>query len=162
MLKDLLKIRQRDVVNDTLFPAERSPLCDSAKVGQSGEVWISFLIVAPKYVASVATDLANICSAISLANTAVLAPTTGALAAGGDAVLAAVAALIVIHTQAYQALRTQVVLFHDQFVQLMSGGAGQYAATKATNTLPLQTGEQEALNVIKVPTQALFRTPADR
>ncbi|WP_175266296.1 PE family protein [Mycobacterium lepromatosis] len=74
---------------------------------------MSFLVMTAEYIASLATDLANVYSTISLANMAALAPTTGALATSGNAVSAALAALFVMHTQAYQALSTQAALFHN-------------------------------------------------
>ncbi|WP_175266297.1 hypothetical protein [Mycobacterium lepromatosis] len=42
---------------------------------------------------------------------------------------------------------------------MTSGEAGQYAVTKAANALPVHMGEQEALNVINVPTQTLLCRP---
>ena len=48
---------------------------------------MSFVIAVPEYVTAAASDLANIGSAISEANAAALAPTTGVLAAGGGLLL---------------------------------------------------------------------------
>jgi hypothetical protein len=112
---------------------------------------MSFVNAAPEYVAAAATDLANIGSTISSANTAAIGPTSGVLAAGADEVSATVAALFDAHAQAYQALSAQAAYFHDQFVQLLTGGATQYAAAEAANASPLQTIEQGVLSVTGAP-----------
>jgi hypothetical protein len=49
------------------------------------------------------------------------------------------------HAYAYQALSTQAAAFHNQFVQLMNGGAGSYANTEAANA------EQAMLNAVDSP-----------
>jgi len=102
-------------------------------------------------VSAAATDLANIGSA----NAAALAPTSGGLAAGTDEVSAAVAGLFTAHAQAYRALSAQAASFHQQFVQLMTGGSAQYAAAEAANASPLQTLRQDLLNIINEPTELL-------
>jgi hypothetical protein len=102
-------------------------------------------------VSAAATDLTNIGSA----NAAALAPTSGGLAAGTDEVSAAVAGLFTAHAQAYRALSAQAASFHQQFVQLMTGGSAQYAAAEAANASPLQTLRQDLLNIINEPTELL-------
>jgi hypothetical protein len=104
---------------------------------------MSFVIAAPEFVATAASDLSNIGSTISAANAAAAAPTSGVLAAGADDVSAAVATLFTSHAEAYQALSTQAASFHAQFVRLMNGGAAQYAAAEAANASPLQTLQQD-------------------
>jgi hypothetical protein len=106
---------------------------------------MSFVVAAPEFVQAAASDLANLGSTISEANSAALAPTAGVLAAGTDEVSEAVAALFGAHAQAYQALSAQAAAFHNQFVQLMGVGAGQYAAAEAANASPLQTLQQDLL-----------------
>src|ERR1700758_2484211 len=99
----------------------------------------------PAYMAAAASDLANIGSTISSANSAALGPTSNVLAPGADEVSASIAALFGTHSQIYQQLSAQAALFHQQFVELMNGGAAQYAATEAANAAPLQTVGQGAL-----------------
>ncbi len=106
---------------------------------------MSFVSATPEHVASAATELANIGSTISSANSAALGPTSTVLAAGADEVSASVAALFTAHAQAYEALSAQAALFHQQFVQLMSGGAAQYASAEATNA------QQAAVNALGGP-----------
>ncbi|BBX75655.1 hypothetical protein BST45_19325 [Mycobacterium shinjukuense] len=54
---------------------------------------MSLVVAAPDALVATATELAGIGSALSAANLAAAAPTTGVLAAGADEVSAAVAAL---------------------------------------------------------------------
>jgi hypothetical protein len=114
---------------------------------------MSFVNASPDYLAAAASDLANIGSNIGLANSAALGPISSVPAAGADEVSASIAALFDAHAQAYQALSAQAALFHQQFVQLMSGGATQYASTEAANASPLQSIQQGVQ--IGSPSQAL-------
>jgi hypothetical protein len=118
---------------------------------------MSYVIAAPEYLSAAATHLTNIGSAIQSANSAALGPTSSILAAGTDEVSAQIAAMFGAHAQAYQALSTQAV--HQQFTQLMSGGAAQYASTEAANSSPLQTIEQDLFNAINTPSQLLTGRP---
>ncbi|MDT5255294.1 MAG: hypothetical protein QOD10_374 [Mycobacterium sp.] len=54
---------------------------------------MSYLSAVPEFLASAATDLSNIGSALAEANAVAAAPTTGLLAAGADEVSAVVASL---------------------------------------------------------------------
>ncbi|CPR12728.1 PE-PGRS family protein [Mycobacterium bohemicum DSM 44277] len=114
---------------------------------------MSFLIVAPEFMHSAASDLANIGSVIGAANAAAAGPTTGIVAAGADEVSAAAAALFGAHAQAYQTLSAQATAFHNQFVQLMNGGAASYVGAEAANA------QQNALNAVNAPVQAAFGRP---
>jgi hypothetical protein len=77
---------------------------------------MSYLVAAPEFLVSAATDLENIGLALNAANGAGAAPTTSVLAAGVDEVSAAVAALFAEHGQAYQALSTQLNAFHRRLL----------------------------------------------
>jgi hypothetical protein len=116
---------------------------------------MSYLIAAPEYLAAAASDLANIASSMSAANAVAMTPTSGVLAAGADEVSAMIAALFSTHAQAYQALSAQAASFHAQFVQLMNGGASQYALTEAANASPMQSVGQAALGAATSPGQAM-------
>ncbi|ETW21325.1 PE family protein [Mycobacterium gastri] len=111
-----------------------------------------WVIAAPEYVAAAANDLAGIGSTLSQANMAALVPISGVLPAGADEVSFAVSALFDAHAQAYQALSAQAALFHEQFVQLMTAGAGQYAAAEAANVLPFQQRQNLAADAVAGPT----------
>jgi len=116
---------------------------------------MSFVQATPEFVAAAATDLATIGSTISSANTAAFGPTSSVLAPGADEVSASIAALFDAHSQVYQALSAQAAAFHSQFVQLMNGGAMQYAAAEAANTTPLQTAAAPASMAAQVPTMTV-------
>ena len=116
---------------------------------------MAWVIAAPEYVAAAASDLANIASSLSAANGVAMTPTSGVLAAGADEVSAMIAALFSTHAQAYQALSAQAASFHAQFVQLMNGGASQYALTEAANASPMQSVGQAALGAATSPGQAM-------
>ena len=113
---------------------------------------MSWVIAAPEYVAAAATDLAGIGSTLSTASAAAAVPTSAVLAAGADEVSAAISALFNWHAQAYQILSAQAQAFHNQFVQLMSAGAGQYAVAEAANASPMQQVEALVTNPLQTLT----------
>src|ERR1700752_435659 len=90
-----------------------SPMCRRP----GGRIAMSYLVAAPEFLASAATDLSNIGSTLSAANAAAAAPTTGVLAAAEDEVSGVIAAVFSAHGQGFQALGAQAAAFHDQFVQ---------------------------------------------
>ncbi|WP_231999066.1 PecA family PE domain-processing aspartic protease [Mycobacterium sp. 1081908.1] len=103
--------------------------------------------------------MASIGSTVSAAQAAAAAPTTGVLAAAGDEVSTAIAAMFSQYASAYQALSAQAGAFHAQFVQALNAGAGGYAATEAANATPLETLQQDLLAVINAPTDTLLGRP---
>ena len=115
---------------------------------------MSYVIAAPEYLAAAATDLSNIGSALSDANSAALGPVSSVLPAGADEVSASIAALFGAHAQAYEAISAAAQAFHAQFVQLMSGGAEQYVLAEAANATPLQTLGSGLLTESTAPAQA--------
>src|SRR5260370_30723385 len=80
--------------------------------------------------ADAATDLANIASLVGSANSAAAAAHTGLLPAAADEVSAEIAALFSSHAAGYQQLSAQAAVFHQQFVQTLTAGAGSYAAAE--------------------------------
>ena len=72
---------------------------------------MSLLVAAPEVLASAATDLEGIRSALSAAEVAAATPTSGVVAAGADEVSTAVASLFSGHGQAYQELSARVLRF---------------------------------------------------
>lgn len=97
--------------------------------------------------------------ALTEANAAAAAKTTGMLAAGADEVSAPIAASFSGHAQAFQALSADAAAFHQQFARSLAAGASLYASAEAANTSPLQTLENDLLGVINAPTEALFGRP---
>jgi hypothetical protein len=108
---------------------------------------MSFVTAAPEIVASAASDLASIGSTIGEANAAAAVPTTGVLSAAADEVSAAIASLFRSHAQAFQALSTQAASFHQQFVQLLSSTAAQYASAEAANVSNFGYGNTGTNNI---------------
>ncbi|HYQ37105.1 MAG TPA: PE family protein [Mycobacterium sp.] len=100
---------------------------------------MSYVVAAPEFLASAASDLSGIGSSLSAGHAVAAVPTTAVVAAAGDEVSAAVASLFSGHGQAFQALGAQAAAFHDQFVQALNAGAGAYASTEAASAGPLQT-----------------------
>jgi triacylglycerol lipase len=98
---------------------------------------MSYVISAPELMTSAATDLAAIGSDLSAAHTAAAAQTTAILAAGGDEVSGAIAALFSAHGQSFEALGAQAAAFHSELVRTLIAGAESYAGAEAQaiNTL---------------------------
>ena len=94
---------------------------------------MSFVSVTPDVVGEAAGELDSIGSALSAANAAAAASTTGIVAPGADAVSAAVAALLGAHAEEYQAVGAQAADFHSQFVSLLNAGTGSYVSTELAN-----------------------------
>lgn len=115
---------------------------------------MSFVIAAPEMVQAAARDLAGIRATLSEASAAVAGPTTAVVAAAEDQVSAAVAALFGAFGQEYQDLSAQTQAFHEQFVNLMNGGAGAYLATEAANV------GQAAASAVNGPVQAMLGSAA--
>lgn len=113
------------------------------------------LLIAPDFVTAAAADLSSLKAAIDAATSVAGAPTAGVTAAAADEISLGVAELFSSHGQAFQALNAQASSFHQQFVQLLSGSAAQYAGAEAAAASPLDS----LLAVINAPTLALFNRP---
>ncbi|WP_156745942.1 PE family protein, partial [Mycobacterium sp. 1423905.2] len=120
---------------------------------------MSFVVVGPEVMASAATDLGGIGSAIAAANSAASGVITELLPAAADDVSAAVAAVFGAHGQAYQGISQQLAAFHQQLVHNLSAGAASYAAAEAASVNPLQAVEQNVLAAINAPSQVLLGRP---
>ncbi|WP_156690197.1 PE family protein, partial [Mycobacterium sp. Marseille-P9652] len=119
---------------------------------------MSYVITVPETMTSAATDLAAIGSNLSAANASAATRTTGLLAAAEDEVSAAIAALFSAHGHGFQALSAQAAAFHEQFVQVLSAGAGAYVSAEAANVAAQTTG-QDLLNAINAPFLAATGRP---
>lgn len=116
---------------------------------------MSFVNATPEYVAAAASDLEKIGTAINYANSMASGATSVVQAAGADAVSASISHLFGVHAAAYQAISAQAALFHNQFVQLMSGGAQQYADTEVVNAEPLAVAPQAVAGAANLSGQAM-------
>jgi hypothetical protein len=95
---------------------------------------MSFVTVVPELVTDAATRLANIGSTLSAAYAAASVSTTQVEVAAQDEVSASITGVFRSYAQQYRAVIAQGGLFHAQFVQVLSTGAGAYAATEAAAT----------------------------
>jgi hypothetical protein len=109
--------------------------------------------VVPDVVRAASGNLANLGSALRSANAAAAAQTTAIAVPGGDEVSAAITALFGKHAQEFQALNAQAATFHDEFVNLMNGGAAQYVNAELANA------QQTAVDAVNAPAQALLGHP---
>ena len=120
---------------------------------------MSYVLISPENFSATVADLDGIGSTIRTANAAAALPTTTVLAAAQDEVSTTIAALFGRHAQEFQALSAQAAAFHNQFTQALSSAGGAYSLAEAANVSPLQTVEQDILNVINFPTDVLFGRP---
>ncbi|HWF30146.1 MAG TPA: PE family protein, partial [Mycobacterium sp.] len=120
---------------------------------------MSFVVAVPDAMATVAENAASIGSSLRAASAAAAAPTTGLLAAASDEVSTAIASLFSSHAAQYQAVSAQAAAFHAEFVQVLGGAGGAYAAPEAASASPLQTLAQDVLGAINTPTQLLLGRP---
>jgi PE family len=100
---------------------------------------MSFVNIVPELMSSAGTDLANIATTISEATESAALPTTSIAAAGADEVSTGIAALFSAHGQAFQDLSAQAASFHQQFVELLHGGAAQYLNTEVETPSKLRS-----------------------
>jgi PE family len=91
----------------------------------------------PDTVAAASGDVQRIGTALRDANAAAAARTTVIAAPAADEVSAAVTALFGTHAQQFQALTTKAAAFHEEFVNLLNGGAAQYVHTEIANAAAL-------------------------
>lgn len=111
---------------------------------------MSLLTVIPQLLVAGATSVEEIGSTLTAANMAAAAQTTGLMAAAGDEVSIAIAALFSAHAQDFQALSAEADAFHQDFVQALRGAGGSYGAAEAANASPLEG----------VPVQGVLNGPA--
>lgn len=87
---------------------------------------MSHLLTAPDMLATAATDVDGIASAISAANAAAAGPTSSVLAAANDEVSAAIARIFGAYGQEYQAIVKQAAAFHHEFTRALAAAANAY------------------------------------
>ncbi|EFD76495.1 LOW QUALITY PROTEIN: predicted protein, partial [Mycobacterium tuberculosis T85] len=85
---------------------------------------MSYVSVLPATLATAATEVARIGSALSLASAVAAAQTSAVQAAAADEVSAAIAALFSAHGRDFQALSARAAAFHHEFVQALAAGCG--------------------------------------
>jgi PE family len=101
---------------------------------------MSYVITEPELVQGAAQDLAGIRESLAEATSTVSGPTTAIAAAGQDEISIAIASMFGNFGQNFQALSAQARAFHEQFVGLLSQGAGAYVSAEAANAGRLLLG----------------------
>ncbi|BBA86192.1 MULTISPECIES: PE family protein [Mycobacterium] len=99
---------------------------------------MSYLLAEPELLASVATEIDGIGSAISTAGTAAAGPTSSLLAAAGDEVSGAIANLFSVYGRECQAVLAQVEAFRSEFAQTLAAAGVAYAQTEAASLAALR------------------------
>ena len=116
---------------------------------------MSFVVVTPESLQTAAETLGGIRSSLAEAAATAAGPTTAIAAAAQDEVSIALASMFGNFGQDFQALSAQAQLFHEQFVNAMSGGVSAYLSAEATNV------EQTLLGDIALPFPELISNTAN-
>jgi hypothetical protein len=116
---------------------------------------MSYVLTAPEMLATAATDVENIGSALSTASANAAGPTTGLLPAAEDEVSAAIAKRFGAYGQEYQAVVSQAAAFHNEFTRALAAAGSAYLEAEAANAA-LTSGPSNALNAITAPIQTLL------
>ncbi|OBK21459.1 hypothetical protein A5634_10085 [Mycobacterium asiaticum] len=121
----------------------------------------------PELVEAAANDLAGLGSEISQATASATAATTSLSPAAADEISAFIAQLFGAHGQDFQAVSARAAAFHSEFVNLLSGSAGQYvgaeAAAQALLSGPAASaaqGMESFAASVAAPYQTLFANTA--
>ncbi|HTY33272.1 PE family protein [Mycobacterium sp.] len=114
---------------------------------------MSSVTVLPENVSAASGNLQNLGSALRGANAAAASQTTAVAAPAADEVSSAVSAFLRTHGQEFQALSAEAAAFHDEFVNLLNGGAAQYVNTEVANA------RQTLVNALNAPARALLGHP---
>ena len=102
----------------------------------------SFVITEPQIMASVATDLEGIGSAISAANQTAAGPTSGLLAPAADEVSAAITNVFGAYSREYHSVVKQAAAFHNEFTQALAAAENAYANAEGANAATLEATSQ--------------------
>jgi hypothetical protein len=96
---------------------------------------MSFVITHPEALATAASHLNGVGSALGAQNVAATAATTGLLPAAADEVSALTATQFSAQGALYQTVGIQAMAVHELFTAILGCSAGSYAATEAANTI---------------------------
>ncbi|SOJ54259.1 putative PE-PGRS family protein PE_PGRS54 [Mycobacterium simulans] len=115
----------------------------------------SFVTVSLEALVAASTDLSGTGQAIAATNATAPALATQPLTAAHDEVSMAISVLFGAFGQEYQELSAQAT-FHQQLAQALRGSAGAYGTAEALSATPLQTVEQQVLDLVDAPINALL------
>ncbi|MCV7259058.1 PE family protein [Mycobacterium shimoidei] len=96
---------------------------------------MSFVSTQPEALASAASTLAGVGSALNARNAAAQASTMGVVPAAADEVSVLTAAQFVAHAQMYHQVSAQAAAIHEMFVATLNNSAMTYASTEAANAV---------------------------
>ena len=99
---------------------------------------MAFINVSPDLMARAAQSVAGIGSALNQAHAVAAPVTTSVVAAAGDEVSVAIAALFGGFGRDFQALGARGAAFHGQFAAALGGGGAAYAGAEAASAAPLE------------------------
>ena len=94
---------------------------------------MTYLLTEPQTLAWVATDIEELGSAITAANTAAASPISGLAPAAADEVSDAIAKLFGAYGRQYQAVATRAAAFHTNFTDALAAAG---SATKRPSQTP--------------------------
>lgn len=117
---------------------------------------MTYVRTAPELLATAATEVNGIASAINVANAAAAGRTSAVAAAAADEVSAAAAVLFTTYAQEYQAVIKQAGVFHSAFTQTLASAANAYTHVEAASTAAMSNAH-DALNA---PIQSLLGRPS--
>ncbi|OSC42036.1 PE family protein [Mycobacterium decipiens] len=113
---------------------------------------MSYVLTAPDLLVTAATNVDEIASTLRAANAAAAGPTCNLLAAAGDEVSAATAALFSAYAREYQAVVAQAATFQSEFTRTLAAAGNAYAQAEAANAARVSS----ALNAVNAPIQTLL------
>jgi hypothetical protein len=116
---------------------------------------MSFVVVTLESLQAAAETLGGIRSSLADAAATAAEPTTAIAAAAQDEVSVTLASMFGTFGRDFQALSSQTQLFHEQFVNALTGGVSAYSSAEATNV------EQTLLGDIAPPFQRLISNTAN-
>ncbi|OOK69614.1 PE family protein [Mycobacterium kansasii] len=114
---------------------------------------MTYVLVSPEIMASVAADVHGIGALLANGNAAAAATTTNVASAAADEVSTAIATLFSQYAKNYQVVAGQAAAFHDQFTNTLLAGANSYVSAEAATVADVLLG------VVNAPTQALLGRP---
>jgi hypothetical protein len=94
---------------------------------------MTFVTAQPEALASAASQLTAIGSALAAQNAALTAPMSGVAPPAVDEVSIMTAAKFALHANTFQEFSAQADAMHQLFVATLSTSAGSYASTEAAN-----------------------------
>ncbi|EPQ46549.1 PE family protein [Mycobacterium sp. 012931] len=113
---------------------------------------MTYVITQPDILTTAAADIADIRSAIGMANAAAASPTTAMMAAAGDEVSQLIAKLFSAYGQECQAVITDAAVFHDHFAATLAAAGSVYTQAEAAGAATLS----QALTTLSSPIRALL------